>query len=133
MVKLIPPKEGEAIGYKDMFHASVDALSLPALPYLGKEANLLSLPPLIFSTLYIDVVLREILEIEENNADMVATLINFEKRVLLYGCIQFVQEYQRRSYNLQSVFQVKRLLKESVQGHLSEKEIEDIARQRELA
>ena len=73
------------------------------------------------------------MEIEENNADMVATLINFEKRVLLFGCIQFVQEYQRRLYNLQSVFQVKKLLKESVKAHLSEKDIETLARQREQA
>lgn len=112
-----------------MFHASVDEHSLPALPYLG-------LPPSTLSnrnqqTKQTDVVLREIVHIEENNADMVANLINFEKRVLLFGCIQFVQEYQRRSYNLQSVFQVKQLLKDSVKAHLGEKEIEDLGRQRE--
>ena len=35
LVKLVPPKEGEATSYKEMFHAAVDDLSLPALPYLG--------------------------------------------------------------------------------------------------
>ena len=39
LVKLVPPKEGEATSYKEMFHAAVDDLSLPALPYLGNYIN----------------------------------------------------------------------------------------------
>lgn len=110
LVKLIPPREGEALAYKESLQKSVDEGHLPLLPYL-------------------DVVLRDILLIEDGipSRTKVHNLINFEKRARLFSVIQKVHEHQRRVYNLQPVHQVRVILEESINAHKPLKELEAIA------
>jgi len=107
LVKLIPPREGEATAYKE------------ALKKLSNGENFQPLIP------YLDVVLRDILFIEDGVPSRTkSNLINFEKRVYLYEVIQKVQEQQRRIYNLQPVYQVRVILEKSIKAHKPLKDLE---------
>lgn len=73
------------------------------------------------------MILRDLVIIEDTHPSKVANLINFEKRVCLFQEIQKVQEYQRRVYNLQPVYQVRCILQESIAAHKTLKELEYMA------
>lgn len=60
--------------------------------------------------IFSEVVLKDIVVIEESNADTVNGLINFQKRQLLFRAITSIQNYQQRPYNLQPVHQIESLL-----------------------
>ncbi len=103
LVKLIPPREGEALAYKESLQKSVDEGHLPLLPYLGASFVLIArFPAKMMSACthawglcnaITDVVLRDILLIEDGipSRTKVHNLINFEKRARLFSVIQKVR------------------------------------------
>eukprot|EP01114_Cavostelium_apophysatum_P000982 TRINITY_DN10849_c0_g1_i1.p1 TRINITY_DN10849_c0_g1~~TRINITY_DN10849_c0_g1_i1.p1 ORF type:complete len:988 (-),score=251.34 TRINITY_DN10849_c0_g1_i1:62-3025(-) len=60
--------------------------------------------------LFLEVVLKDVLVIEDQNPDFINGLINFQKRQLLYRANESLQGYQQRPYNLQPVHQIETIL-----------------------
>jgi len=83
----ILPKDGNNKTYREFLRYS----ALPCIPYL-------------------DIILKDVLAIEEQNPDRINGLINFEKRQLLFRSITAIQGYQQRPYNLQPVHQIESFL-----------------------